>query len=208
MQDTGPIPDKQKNQLLITGVALGSFGFEFELPQEEADNTSQDQRNVEKSLKLVQDLFQRSVEGSDDDIAEIISEIHPRAIKKIAEFLNYVAQNEAWCGLDFKNRSFRFQNLEQINSSSSRLQENNIHEATENFEGEFQGFLPSARTFEFKPLDQPTIIKGTIGLDIKDPDILNRNYLHKPVRASIAVTRVGIGKPRYSLLSLDSIAMI
>lgn len=31
----GPIPDKEKNQLLITGTAIGSFGFEFELPPPE-----------------------------------------------------------------------------------------------------------------------------------------------------------------------------
>ena len=27
LQDMGPIPDKDKNQLLLTGTALGSFGF-------------------------------------------------------------------------------------------------------------------------------------------------------------------------------------
>ena len=29
----GPIPNRDKNQLLITGTAIGSFGFEFELPE-------------------------------------------------------------------------------------------------------------------------------------------------------------------------------
>ena len=31
----GPIPNKDRNQLLITGTAIGSFGFEFELPTSE-----------------------------------------------------------------------------------------------------------------------------------------------------------------------------
>lgn len=31
----GPIPNRDKNQLLITGTAIGSFGFEFELPAAE-----------------------------------------------------------------------------------------------------------------------------------------------------------------------------
>ena len=36
----GPIPDKEKNQLLITGTAIGSFGFEFELPQFQPENAN------------------------------------------------------------------------------------------------------------------------------------------------------------------------
>jgi hypothetical protein len=57
-------------------VALGSFGFEFELPQPEADEISEDQKNLEKALSLVVDLFQYSADGSDDEIAEVIAEIH------------------------------------------------------------------------------------------------------------------------------------
>jgi hypothetical protein len=36
----GPIPDKEKNQLLITGTAIGSFGFEFELPKLQPENAN------------------------------------------------------------------------------------------------------------------------------------------------------------------------
>src|SRR5579863_1229218 len=36
----GPIPDKEKNQLLITGTAIGSFGFEFELPRPQTQDAN------------------------------------------------------------------------------------------------------------------------------------------------------------------------
>jgi len=205
LQEKGPIPDKQKNQLLITETAIGSFGFEFELPEPEEETPINGSTSVEKALKLVQELLQRAVEGTDDDIAELIDEIHPRAFKKTAEFLNYVAQHDSWCSLDFKNRSFRFQNLKQLEIASKRLQENNIHEKTETYQGEFQGVLPTNRVFEFRPADQPIIIKGKIGQSIKDPDLLNRNYLHKHVKVEIDITQVGTGKPRYTLSSLNKI---
>ena len=32
LRDMGPIPNRDKNQLVITSTAIGSFGFEFELP--------------------------------------------------------------------------------------------------------------------------------------------------------------------------------
>ena len=30
--------------------------------------------------------------GSDDEVAEVVDEIHPRAVKKVAEFLEYITQ--------------------------------------------------------------------------------------------------------------------
>lgn len=208
LQGKGPIPDKQKKQLLITGTAIGSFGFEFELPDIDTSGLISEQTNVEKALKIVQKLFQSAAEGSDDDIAELIEEIHPRAFKKTAEFLNYVAQHDAWCALDFKNQSFRFQNLQQIENASKRLQENNIRENIENFVGEFQGILPSSRTFEFKVESQGIIIKGNIGKEIENPDLLNREYLHKLVSVDLNITQVGTGKPRFALSSIENIKFV
>jgi len=204
LQGKGPIPEKQKKQLLLTGTAVGSFGFEFELPEIDSNDLFSEPDNVEKALKIVQELLQRATDGTDDDIAELTEEIHPRAFKKTAEFLNYVVQNDAWCALEFKNRSFRFQNLKQIQMASKRLQENNIQEKVENFVGEFQGVLPASRTFEFK-LENQSIIKGKIGKEIQDPDVLNRQYLHKSVRTELNITQIGTGKPRFYLLSIDKI---
>ena len=33
----GPIPNREQHQLMITGTAVGSFGFEFELPEPKYD---------------------------------------------------------------------------------------------------------------------------------------------------------------------------
>lgn len=204
LQGKGPIPDKQKNQLLITGTAIGSFGFEFELPKEITNNhATEQQRPVENAISIFQELLKRVATGSDDDIGELIDEIPPRAIKKTSEFLNLVAQNEAWCAVDFKEKHFRFQDLEQLKVSSKRLQETNIQEKNEVLEGEFQGILPYSRTFEFKLVDQQTIIKGKVESSIKDLDNLNRNLLHKRVKVTFIIKRVGNGKPRYSVLLIN-----
>ncbi|HSX38405.1 MAG TPA: hypothetical protein VLE95_06205 [Chlamydiales bacterium] len=204
LQGTGPIPDKQKNQLLITDIAIGSFGFAYELPSSEMPDLFEESSNVEMAIILAQNLFRCAAEGSDDDIAEIMEKVHPRAIKKVAEFLNYVTQQEAWCAIDFKDQSFRFQSLEQIKVSSNRLQENNIHKRAENFEGVFQGVLPAYRTFEFK-CEDGMIIKGKIAQSLTDPDELNRKYLYKHVKVEFNVTQVGKGKPRFELPCLEKI---
>jgi hypothetical protein len=200
----GPIPDKQKNQLLITGTAIGSFGFELEIPQTGNNDLFDVPNSVENALDKVQKLFLLTIDGTDDEVAEIVDEIHPRAVKKAADFLNYISGQGAWCGLEFRNHIFRFQGIDQIRTSAERLREDNIREIDEKFSGEFQGVLPAARTFEFK-LTEGEIIRGKVGPEIEDADILNREYLHRPVSIQLHVIKVGHGIPRYTLLSLRNI---
>ncbi len=208
----GPIPDKQKNQLLITGTAIGSFGFEFELPKpEEPEPAGQDvlfplPQNPETAMEKLEKLFEVAASGSDDDIAELVDEIHPRAVKKAAEFLEYLSEQEAWCGLEFKESQFRFTGIDQVRISVERLKSNNIKESDETFSGEFQGVLPKGRTFEFKLRDQDGVLRGKVGVEIENADILNREYLHKLVSARFHVIQVGQGRPRYTLQKLQDIA--
>ena len=200
----GPIPDKAKNQLVITGTAVGSFGFEFELPTSATDLISGQDKGSE-ALEKIQALLRASAEGSDDEVAELVEVIHPRAVKKISEFLSYLSQQQAWCGIEFKNKFFRFADIEQLQLSADRLQESNIRESQEGYTGEFQGVLPNSRTFEFKLTDQSGIIKGKVDPAIDDPDILNRDWLHKPVTIQLDVFQVGQGRPRFALRNLADI---
>ena len=203
----GPIPDKAKNQLLITGTAVGSFGFEFELPSQQND-LFPEAGKTEEALEKMQTLLRVSAEGSDDEVTELVEAIHPRAVKKVAEFLGYLVQQQAWCGLEFKEQFFRYQNIEQLQISAERLQEKNIQERDEEYTGEFQGVLPQSRTFEFKLNDQTGILKGKVDIAIADPDILNRNWLHKPVSLSLHVIQVGQGRPRFTLPEISAVRLL
>jgi hypothetical protein len=207
----GPIPDKQKNQLLITGTSIGSFGFEYELPKVESEEPVNQTAlfplpdRPEDAMQKLEKLFCVAAEGSDDDIAELVEEIHPRAVKKAAEFLEYISEQEAWCGLEFKESFFRFSGIEQVRTSVERLKSNNIKESDDSFTGEFQGVLPKGRTFEFKLRDQEGVLRGKVGPDIDDADVLNRQYLHKLVKVKFHVIQVGQGRPRFTLQSLRDV---
>ncbi|AQZ32060.1 MULTISPECIES: hypothetical protein [Pseudomonadaceae] len=201
----GPIPDKSKNQLLITGTAVGSFGFEFELPKPQDHDLFPEPSKAEDALEKIQALMRQAAQGTDDEVAELVEEIHPRAVRKVADFLGYLLQQDAWCGLEFKNQYFRFQDMAQLKLSATRLQEDNIHETVEEYLGEFQGVLPASRTFEFKLRDQAGVLKGKVDTAIEDPDLLNREWLHKPARIKLNVIQVGQGRPRFTLLSLDAL---
>jgi hypothetical protein len=208
----GPIPDKQRNQLIITGTAIGSFGFEFELPTpapskdpQQSEMSFGDPHNTEVAMQKLETLFRLASGGSDDDLSELVDELHPRAVKKVAEFLGYVSEQNASCGLEFNNSIFRFSGSEQVKSSAERLNADNIKETTEEFTGQIIGTLPVGRTFEFKLMDQKDVLRGKVGPEIEDPNTLNERYLNKPSLVTLNVVQVGQGRPRYTLVNLDNI---
>jgi hypothetical protein len=208
LRENGPIPEKDKNQLLITGTAIGSFGFEFELPQSSEQRTSlfpESEVSVE-AMEKIEILFRLAAEGTDDEITETIVEIQPRTVRKIYEFLDLLVQQGAWCGLEFGDKSFWYKDYEQIKFAANRLRDNNIHESEENYRGEIQGVLPKGRTFEFRVFDQEkVVICGKIDRSIDDPDILNREWLYSQISIKLKVMQVGHGRPRYTLISLNDL---
>lgn len=200
----GPIPDKTTAPLMITGMATGSFGFEIELPTLQGDFFD-GAVNSGTAIEIIKELLLVSAKGSDDDISDIVEQIHPRAVRKVADFLSTIHKRGAWCGLEFRDSYFKYSSLDELNSSVERLRRENIVETVETYFGEFQGVLPQGRNFEFVAADESGIIRGRLGPDIDDPDVLNRQWLHQPTEVKFSVVQVGQSRPRYTLLSLDDL---
>lgn len=194
----GPIPNREQNQLLITSTALGSFGFELEeyrLGQLTLDNQS----TVELALERTQNLLKGSTDPDDELLADSAAELDQRALDKVRAFINTLAENNATCTLQFRNRAFRFTDSGQVRRSLQRMSQDNLHEEEQILKGEFQGVLPKRRTFEFKLQETDEVIAGKIGLAIATADEFNA-HLYRTVSVRLMVTRVGNGRPRYLLL--------
>lgn len=193
----GPIPNRDQHQLLITSTALGSFGFELE-----EHRTGQlplvDGSAVAQALDRTQSLL-RGTLGTDDELADSAVEADRRALDKVRAFLETLADHEAVCTVQFGESVVTFSDVGQVRSSIERLSQENLREEHEELRGELQGVLPKARAFEFKLANSSQVIRGKIAPTIIDPDALNRE-LHQPVTIKVMVTRVGSGRPRYSLI--------
>jgi len=198
---TGPVPNRDENQLLITSTAVGSFGFQFE-EYRDGQLPFEDETSVGHALELTRRIFESTL-GTDDELVESVSETDPRAIEAIRAFLQVLAGNEAVCTLDLGDREFRFKDVGQVRRSLGRLAQENLREEEEMYAGEFQGVLPKRRTFEFKRSGDDEVIAGKVGPTIKDPDVIN-NRLHVPTKIRVMATQVGTGKPRYVLLQLPN----
>ena len=205
LQYMGPIPDRGKHPLKIVGTAVGSFGFEMELPVDE--DLFAGYSGSDHAIDIFKSLLKVSSAGTDDEIAEIVQEIHPRAVRKVADFLQTLRENEAWCGIEFRDDFFRYKNIDELSKSEGRLREENIIERFDEIVGEFQGFLPQSRSFEFLTSEDRSVIRGKIDKSISDPYVLNREWLHKSLRAKFTIVQVGQGRPRYTLSSIDDLSL-
>lgn len=194
----GPIRNRADSQLLITGTAIGSFGFEFEEHRAAVLDFGEESAAAQ-ALAIVRDLLE-GTRGTDDELADSASAADPRAVLAVREFLELLAASEAVCALEFNDRASRFRDVGEVRRAVERLSRENLSEEQKTLDGEFLGVLPEARRFEFKLSAEGEVIRGTIGPGVADPDAINR-HLHRRTEISVMATQVGGGKPRYVLLS-------
>lgn len=194
----GILPGKNDFQMLITGTAPGSFGFQFEEAPADCPALFPDDSPLESAIQRTKEIMQASL-GTDDELTEALSEADPRAIETIRKFLETIAKNEAVCALEFKGEVFRFADVEQVRRSTGRLAQDNIHEEEAALAGVFEGVLPHRRTFEFRVAETGEIIAGKVGKSIEDASTIN-HVLDRQVTISVHSRRVGAGRPRYVLI--------
>ena len=202
----GVLPGRDDYRMLITGTVPGSFGFQFEEAPNDNQTLFPEDSPLEPAIDQAKAIMKATL-GTDDELTEALADIDPRAIEAIREFLDTMFSNEAVCTLEFKDDVFRFADVEQVRRSMVRLEQDNIHEADEEFSGVFLGILPHRRTFEFKLADNGEIISGKVGNDIAEPAAIN-HVIEKRGTIRVHSRRVGEGRPRYVLLSygMDSAA--
>jgi hypothetical protein len=192
----GRIPNRDQNRLLITGTALGSFGFELEEVGSSLVEAEQE-TPVEIALEKTQRLLE-STTGTDEQLADTLSEVDPRAVEKVKGFLAVLADAEATCAFEQHGRRFVFSNVEQVATSLGRLSSDNIHEENVRLRGVLQGVLPGRRQFEFLADGEEQPVFGTISPLIEQPGVLTGQWGNR-FDVEMTVTRVGNGRPRYVL---------
>ncbi|MBH3364810.1 hypothetical protein [Pseudomonas sp. URMO17WK12:I11] len=201
LNDFGRIPNRSQNQILITGTAMGSFGFEFEeAPPVDAQLPLEGTTAVSQAFELVAELLEASTKG-DEELSEPASRLGTRELKLISEYLDKLVAYEAFCSLKTRDHAFSFSSVDQVRLSKSRLSIENIVEQEVVFSGEFLGAFPADRRFEFKAADG-TILHGRISAEIENPAVINA-HLNKAATIKTSARTVGKGRPRYALIAVS-----
>ncbi|MEB0140655.1 MULTISPECIES: hypothetical protein [unclassified Undibacterium] len=195
LKATGPIRDRNENQLLITGTAIGSFGFELEASAP-SKLLFEDRTNVELALARTITLFEACVNHDDEALADNIDDLDKRALGKVRDFVMTLVENEATCALSFEKNTFLFQNNEVVKRTANRLS-HDITTMEKTLEGAMSGLILSRRTFEFTGFDGELIV-GKIGLEISEPASL-KALIDQRISVQFTVTQVSGSRPRYVL---------
>ena len=196
--ERGLVPGAKSFDLLITGTAVGSFGFELE-EKLDPQLTLEERSRVSGALLQTQRLLLDSAAGSDDELTESINGVDPRAINALRVFLKILAANDATCAIETDQSRFHFDEVSEVARSLTRLEAKNIVRQEEILEGEFAGLLPTPRTFEFKLRDNGETVVGKINPAVADITEINR-HLHVPARVRAISHRAGNGRARYVLI--------
>ena len=134
----GPISHTEDYRLIITGTALGSFGFQVEAasqePVPEGKTTA-----IEAAITQVKGILRASV-GTDEELTDSISEIDDRALRGVHDFVKMVADHRAVCSLAFRGEAFRFRDVDQVRHSQNRLSRDYIKQEDVTITGVVSGF--------------------------------------------------------------------
>ena len=151
---------------------------------------------------MIQDLLKTSLEGGDDDLAVLTDKMHPRAVRKVAEFLEILRTNGAQVTIGFNGREVALRDPGEVERAVNRLAARNIREETRTMDGVLTGIVPAKGFFEFGTSGADESIEGRIGQEVHDPYRVAARYTNEEIRARIRRLQVGEGQPKYTLLEI------
>jgi hypothetical protein len=181
--ETGRLPTTDR--MLITGCALGSFGFRLE----EADPQilTEEPSLVSQSIRQAKAIL-AGCATSDEALADALGDAAPRVLNPIREFLTCLKNADATCTMALPNERFQLQNANEIEQALERASAE-VEEETITANGVLRGVLPDTRKFEFRH-DDGTLFAGKIDRTVEDPESLIA-FQRQPCSATILIRKVG-----------------
>ena len=96
-----------------------SFGFELELPQ--LPGIPPEENPAVKALEKMMEILNAATNGSDQELNEALTRIHPRAARKLAEWLELMQHNGAGVSLESGGQQAKI-SPEEMPRAAARLQ--------------------------------------------------------------------------------------
>lgn len=147
--ERGKIPFKAQSELMITGLARGSFGFVLDEMSDQTEiEASELSHVINKATYLIRDTA-----AQDDAVFEImIEELDPRTLIALRDFFSNLDTSEATLRVVEKNTDILLDSS-AIHRGKIRTEATTIEEKTTEIPGILVGFLPEHRKFEMRTND-------------------------------------------------------
>lgn len=200
----GPLPGGSDRQLRIVGTAIGSFGFELELPPAEPgllDHFFPDP--VAEAVDTTLSLIDQAMVGDEDALSEVFSTIHPRAAGKVQDFVRLAVDRHALFSLRFGDKRVVVPDEEAGRRVVKALRTDELQQKDIGLDATLTGILPNARDFECRVeiVEEAEVLRGKIDR-LADISAL-KALVDRPVRLRLRETRLRAAHPRYVLLAAE-----
>ncbi|WP_226596517.1 hypothetical protein [Marinobacter nauticus] len=142
--ERGKVPFKSHSELMVTGLARGSFGFVLDEMSEQMQlESSQLSHVIDKAALLLRDSA-----AQDDAVFEsILEELEPRTLIALRDLFLNLDSSKATIRVVENNLDFTLDGP-SIHRAKIRTEATSIDEKTTEVEGTLVGFLPEHRKFE------------------------------------------------------------
>lgn len=206
LRDRGRLPGAGARSLRIVATAIGSFGFELELPPAlpEAPSLfpSEDADPHVEAIATTLRLLDEAATDNEDAISDLIAEIHPRAAAKVRAFASVLAENDALFAVAFCGRQVRFDSDAQVKRVVQSLAEADISEVDETHTGTLLGVLPESRRFEARLADGQ-VVHGKVDRTVPDIGTFKQRWENQRASLAFRVVRVRT-RSRYILTGAEA----
>lgn len=208
LADRGRLPSAGARALRIVSTAVGSFGFELELPPAPPETlpllSPEETDPYVEALRTTLRFLDEAAANNEEALSDLIAQTHPRAATKIREFAEVLAKNGALFAVAFQGEQVRFDRPEQVRRVMDSLAETNISEEVETQIGTLEGLLPRARSFEAKLADGQEL-RGQVDRVIPDLKAFKRHWEDREAQLSFRVIRVRT-RTRYVLTGAEALS--
>ena len=209
----GAIRNAEDFGLMITDVARGSFGFQLERASDQlvlVPDTDPVSAAIDRVITVIE-----ATTLSDDELVAALAETDRRALGRIKDFLDTLVEHEATCAIKSDQNEFRFNDVDQVERSSSRLRDDNVIERDSIFGGKFIGYLPQSRDAEYLVNEINNedaeflgeiigiVIKGKVDQTVPNADAIN-GFLGQTTSATVRVRRVGDSNPSFTFTGFEA----
>jgi hypothetical protein len=206
----GKLPGASGRSLQIVDTAVGSFGFELELPPLPPEDPAQttlppgppSPDNYALAISTTLSLIQEAANADEDAMSDLIAEIHPRAAAKVRAFAKVLADSGALFAAEFEGRRVRLDSHDDVARVMDALKDEDIREQPETMRGRVLGILPESRAVECRLADG-RVIRGKVDRSVEDIVEFKRSW--ENVDAGLAFRVISIrAKERFVLVSASA----
>ncbi len=202
LQSSGPIPGDKERRLRIVGPALGSFGFELELPPKQPGLFPDFGDPEEDGLLITFKLLESALEGDAEGLSDNLSAIELRAARKLGEFVKLTADRHALFALRLPGRRLAAVDHEAARRAATMLRAEGAEQETVTFGATLTGLRPSKPDFECVRAEDGVTILGAVDRSANIDEL--KSQLDKPATLRFRRTSVPSRRPRFALLGVAS----